>query len=375
MAWNEPGPGGRDPWGNGSQGGGGGRGPQVPDLEKWLKKLRQKFGGGRGRGPGGGVIGLLIAAIIVIWLLSGFYTVDAQKRGVVMRFGAVVGVAQPGLGWHAPWPIGAVRMVNVTKLRQASTQSTLMTKDHDLVDVGMTVQFRVSSARAYLFNVSDPDGTLAQAAKSILRSVVANYNADAVLGNAQEEIGAKTMQGLQNVLDHYHTGLQVTDVALSNVHPPKQVQKAFADAIKAASDAAKTRNDANAYAQDRLPHAKSQAADEIAQAQAYSDRVVATAHGDKARFDAVLNEYRKAPQATKERLYSETMKQIIRQNRVVLIDRAAGQASVNLSVPPRPAPAPAASVEPPSASSTSSPPVSSHPQPSPRSRQRKGGSR
>ncbi|MDN5873597.1 MAG: FtsH protease activity modulator HflK, partial [Sinobacteraceae bacterium] len=248
MAWNEPGSG-KDPWEGGSSGGGG-RGPERSDLEKWLKQLRQRFGGsGKGRGPTGGLVGVAIAAVIVIWLLSGFYTVDAQKRGVVLRFGAIVGVAQPGLSWHAPWPIGSVRIVNVTKLRQASTQSLIMTKDHNLVDVGLTVQFRVSSARAYLFRVANPDDTLTQAAGSVLRSVVAQYRVDAVLGNAQDEIGAKIKQKLQKVLDNYRVGLQVTDVSLTNIHPPKQVQKAFADAIQADNDATKTRNAANAYAQ------------------------------------------------------------------------------------------------------------------------------
>ncbi|HEU0197532.1 MAG TPA: FtsH protease activity modulator HflK [Nevskiaceae bacterium] len=380
MAWNEPGPG-RDPWSRGPQGGR--KGPELPDLAKLLKKLSARFGRGGGTGggkrmPSGGLAGLVIVVVIVAWLFSGFYTVDAQQRGVVLRFGAVAGVAHPGLGWHAPWPVGSVILVNMTKLRQASTQDTLMTKDHNLVDVGLTVQFRVSSARAYLFKVSDPDDTVAQAAKSALRSVVSGYTVSAVLGDAQQEIGVRTKQLLQQTLDGYQCGVQVTDVALSNVQPPQKVQAAFADAIKADGDAKRVRSAANAYAQERLPRAKSQATEEIAQAHAYADNVVATAQGDKARFDAVLGEYQKAPQATRDRLYADTLRDIIRTNRVVVVGTGSHGVHLNLTLaspPSAPTPVSSSSSAPPAAAAATPAPEAAAPAPSLRSRDRTGAPR
>lgn len=374
MAWNEPGPG-RDPWNRGPQGGG--KGPQLPDLPKLLKKLRTLLGlsGSKGRPPSASLAGLVVVAIVVVWLFSGFYTVDAQERGVVLRFGSIARVAQPGLGWHLPWPVGRVTMVNVTKVRQASTQDTLMTKDHNLVDAGMTIQFRVSSARAYLYHVADPDGTLTQAAKSALRSVVSGYDVDAVLGNAQQEIGIKTRQLLQHTLDEYQTGLQVTDVSLNNVQPPQQVQAAFADAIKAGDDATKLQGAAESYAHARLPRANAQAAEEIAAAHAYADRVVASASGEKARFDAVLAEYQTAPKATRDRLYADALREIIQDNRIVLVGSAGTAVTLNVRTGTQVPAESATTLPPPATPAVKAPETSGDNGSGARSRERDGGSR
>lgn len=338
MSWNEPDPG-RDPW---NPGPGGKRGGQPSfDLEKLLRDLKARFGSRKRpghHGPSGNLIGLLVAAVVVVWLLSGFYTVDAQDRAVVMRFGVVTGVQGPGLSWNPSWPIGSVAMVNVTKIRQATTQNTLMTRDHNLVDVGLTVQFRVSSARDYLFGVADPDDTLAQAARSALRSVVAGYDVDAVLGDAQREIADKTRSALQQTVNDYGSGIKVTDVSLSKVQPPDPVQDAFADAIKAGNDAASLENAAEAYAKDRLPRAQGQAAQEIAAAEAYRDQVEADAKGEVARFDALLADYRQAPDATRQRMYIDTLRTVLGHSRTVLVDTGKGGASIDLHLdapPPR----------------------------------------
>ncbi len=331
MAWNEPGPG-HDPWNQGPGGGKpGGRPP--PDLEKLIKRLKASFG----RRPGGksapgGMLGLVAVVILAMWLGSGFYTVDAQEQAVVLRFGAVSGESGAGLGWHLPWPIGSVQMVNVTKLRQATTQSTLLTRDRNLVDVGLTVQFRVSSAQNYLFKVSDPDDTLSQAANSVLRNVVATYTVDDVLGGSQQEIAGKVKQDLQQVLNGYHCGLHVTDVSLSQVQPPDPVQAAFADAIKAGDDSQRMKDSAQAYAQSRLPQARSQAAQEITDAKDYRDRVVSKAQGDTARFDALLSEYQKSPKLTRQRMYIDTIGDIIKHSRTVLVDSGKNGPAINLHI-------------------------------------------
>lgn len=349
MAWNEPGPG-HDPW---NQGGGGKRGSQPPDLEKLIRQIKSRFGRGRGGGGRPGTpapIGIMAVVLFVLWLLSGFYTVDAQEQAVVMRFGEIVGDAGPGLGWHLPWPVGSVATVNVTKLRQATMQNTLITQDRNLVDVSLTVQFKVSSARDYLFGVEDPDDTLSQAANSVLRSVVGQYNVDDVLGSAQRPIAEKVKSSLQQVLDDYHCGLHVTDVSLSQVQPPDAVQAAFADAIKAGDDAQRMRDSADAYAKNRLPEARSQADALVSQAKSYRDTVVSKAEGETARFDALLGAYRKSPELTRQRMYIDTMGEILKHARTVVVDGNGG-ATVNVHVdgaptetpPPPDSAAPAAS--------------------------------
>lgn len=320
-------------------------------------------------------MGLAVASAVVVWLFSGFYTVDAQQRGVLLRFGAVTGVAQPGLGWHMPWPVGEVMLVNVTKLRQASTRGTLVTRDFDLVEVGSTVQFRVSSARAYLFNVANPDDTLAQATKTALRRVVAEYDIDAVLGHAQQEIGVKVKQQLQHILDTYQCGLQVTDLTLNDVQPPQPVQAAFADGIKAQDDARKLRATAEEYAQERLPQANEQADKELAAAQAYSENVMAQARGERARFDAVFDEYRKAPEATRERLYADTLRDILQGNRVVLVSGSAAHVNVNVTQSGSPASPEAPADDKPAAPGPAATPSAADDTRSSRSRDRTGGAR
>lgn len=328
MTWNEPGPG-HDPW---NQGGRGKRGDRSIDLPKILNRIKILLGRsspGSGKPPNlvYGVIVLLLAA----WLASGFYTIDAQERGVKLRFGAVVADVGPGLGWHLPWPMGEVEKVNVTKLRQASVQSTLLTKDQNLVDIGLTVQFRVSSAREYLFDVANPDDTLSQTANSILRGIIGNYNVDDVLGNSQQQIADQVKQKLQEVLDSYGCGLYVVDVSLDQVQPPQKVQDAFADAIKAQSDRQTMIDTAQAYAKDRLPQARSQAAQEISDAQSYRTQVVSKAKGDAARFDALLGAYRKSPKLTREQMYIDTLANVLRDSRVI-IDGRGGRNGLTLRI-------------------------------------------
>lgn len=328
MAWNEPGNNNRDPW---SQGPGGKRG-EIPDLNQLLKRLRDRWSGS----GLGGVPALLVAALLVlIWLLAGFYTVDEQDRGLVIRFGAYARTDGPGLHWHLPPPIEHVKKVNVGGSRQAPVQSELFTKDQNLVDIGLSVQFRVSAVEDNAFNVERPDETLQFAAKSALQQVIAGYTIDEVVGksdlsNSQSEIAAKTRQLLQQILDGYHCGLQITDVSLSKVAPPDAVQPAFADTIRAADDQKRAHADAQSYAASRVPVARGEASRSVNEAQTYRDQVIARAEGDAARFNAVLQEYRKSPQVTRKRLYLDTMTEIYAKSGAVLVDVDKGNPSFNV---------------------------------------------
>jgi membrane protease subunit HflK len=327
MAWNEPGNNNRDPW---SQGPGGKRGDTPPDLNELLKRFKARWGGRDGKGLGGVPVLLVITLLVLIWLLAGFYTVGEQEQSLVLRFGAYARTDGPGLHWRLP-PFEHVKKINVSQPRQAPVQGLLLTKDQNLVDVGMTVQFRISSPEDTVFNVDSIDETLQLAAQSALQQVVAGYSVDDVLGDAQQAIALKIRQLLQQILDGYHCGLQVTDASLSRVQPPEAVQAAFADTIRAAEDQKRARNDAQAYAGSRVPGARGDAARNVTQAQAYRDQVIAHAEGDAARFDALLQEYRKSPQVTRKRLYLDTMSAIYANSAKVLVDVDKG--NPNFTVP------------------------------------------
>jgi membrane protease subunit HflK len=331
MAWNE-GPN-RDPWsqgpGGGKPGGGGSGGP--PDLDELLKRLKARFGGGGGgngggsRGSSGGgiqptTVGLAIAVLAVVWLFTGLYVIDEQERGVVLRFGEYSRTATPGFGWRAPWPIESMERINVTRVRQISDEQSMLTKDENIVDVELTVQYRVSKVEDFLFNVDDPDLTLQQATKSAVRETVGRSAMDFILTEGRQAIADQTKEILQETLDAYKSGLVVTEVNLQQAQPPEAVQAAFADAIKAREDQERVKNEAEAYANDRLPKARGAAARQVAEATAYRDQVLARAEGDASRFSALLREYQRAPAVTRERLYLDSMSQVMAGSSKILID-------------------------------------------------------
>lgn len=324
MAWNEPGPG-KDPWSQGPK-----RGQEAPDLDEMLKKLKSRFGGGGPKGTGGGglgglplptgLAGLLLAAIGLLWIASGFYVVDEQERAIVLRFGRLVGTADPGLRWRLPWPIEKEEIVNVTGVRSARDQATMLTKDENIVDVELSVQYRVSDVEKYVFSVEKPDETLRQATKSAVRDVVGHNVMDYILTDGRQEIADRTKVLLQERLDAYQTGLFVTEVNLQQAQPPDQVQEAFADAIKAREDRERLKNEAESYANDRLPKARGAAARQMAEAIAYREQIVAKAEGDAARFTSLVKEYQKAPKVTRERMYLETMSNVLSNSSKILLD-------------------------------------------------------
>lgn len=326
MAWNEPGPGGRDPWNSNSGGKRGSEGP--PDLDALLKRMKAKwFGRGNGRTPGpgtpgpvpAGAAGIITALVLLFVAWQSFYTVEEQERAVITRFGAYVETTGPGPHW-AYWPFERIEKLPFTQVRQVTDRATMLTQDENIVDLELSVQYRVSSAEEYLFNVAAPDKTLQQATKAASREVVGRSTMDFILTDGRQAVADQIKIGLQERLNEYKTGLIVTEVNLQQAQPPEQVQAAFADAIKAREDKERLQNEAEAYANDRLPRARGEAARRIAEATAYRDQTVARAQGDAARFSALYEEYRKAPQITRKRMYYDAMSDVYAGSSKVLID-------------------------------------------------------
>jgi len=345
MAWNQPGGnGGRDPWGNR---GGGGQGP--PDLDEVLKKLQAAlgriFGGGRsaggggGRGAGGdfgvggkGIVVALVAALIG-WGIWGFYIVDPPERGVVLRFGEYVRTEGPGPHW-VPRPIEGVERVNVERIHQqeigfriAGTatspvphESLMLTEDENIVDLKFAVQYRVRDPEKYLFNIVDPDTTLKQATETAVREIVGRSTMDHVLTEGRAEVSTEAEQLIQSILDGYQAGLLVTSVNMQDAQPPREVQDAFFDAVKAREDNERLKNEALAYAADIVPRARGDANAILEEARAYRERVIAQADGETDRFLKVLTEYGKAPEVTRQRLYIEAVESVIGNSSKVLLD-------------------------------------------------------
>ncbi len=322
MAWNEPGGGNKDPWSQGPRRPASG----PPDLDKLFESLKARLRGvrgpgGRGGGFGGGSIGLAGVAIVALWLFSGFYSVDEQERAVVLRLGAFSGISEPGLRWRVPWPVEGVEKVNVTQVRQVTERTDMLTQDENIVDVELKIQYRVSSAKEYLFSLQDPDSTLRQVTKSAVREVIGRSKMDFVLsGEGRTDVAERTKLIMQERLDAYASGLVVAEVNLQNVQAPEPVQGAFTDVIKAREDEVRLKNEAEAYANERLPKSRGAAAREIAEATAYRDRRIAEAEGESARFTKLLVEYQKAPRVTRDRLYLETMSEVLGNATKIVVD-------------------------------------------------------
>ncbi len=343
MAWNEPGGGNRDPWGN-NQGGPGNQGG-PPDLDEIVRKLQDRvtslFGskGANGGGGGGGpntrdfslkLIGLVGAGLFIAWLLTGIYIVAPAERGVVLRFGAYVRSTAPGPHWHVPWPVERVEIVNVDEISSFSHKAAMLTRDENIVDVEFTVQSRIQDAANFLFQDQAPMKTLRDATETVVRKTIGGANLDFILTEGRGEIADMIQQGVQNLMDEYKTGLIVTSVNMQPAKPPEQVKDAFDDAIKAREDKERLENKAEAYANEILPQARGEAARAIADARAYRDRVIASAEGETSRFNAIRTQYEKAPEVTRERLYLETIESVLMGSNMVLIDVPQGNSLMYL---------------------------------------------
>ncbi len=336
MAWNEPGKSGQDPWGSPGKNNGGekppGKQPKNDEIDELLKKAQKLLGGAgnkfgkKGQGGLGGIGGSVIFGVIgTVWLLSGIYIVDPAERGVVTRFGSFVEETKAGPHWHIPYPIESVRIVNVDQIRTAEigyrsdvnrsgnvpTESLMLTKDENIVDLKVAVQYQIQSANQYLFETSDPDLTLRSVVESTLREVVGQSTMDFVLTEGRDEVVSRVKQLTQERLDDYKTGLIVTSVNLQDAQPPEQVQSAFADVVKAREDRERLINEAEAYANDILPKSRGKAARELEEASAYHDRVIAQAVGESARFKSIVKEYQAAPEVTRNRLYIDALATVL----------------------------------------------------------------
>ncbi len=340
MSWNEPG-GDKDPWS--------GRNEQKnpPDLDEVFRSLQDKlsgiFGGGSGdnssEGPVLKNLGYLVAGALVLWGISGFYTVDEGTRGVVTRFGAFVDTTTPGLNWHIPAPIEQVEIVNVEQQRfievgyrsgsgqamgSVPKEAMMLTKDENIVDVRLAVQYQVKDAKDYAFNVLDPNSTLKQVTESVERGVIGASNMDFVLTEGRSEIVMAIKSEIQTVMDAYKTGILVTSVNLQDAQPPEQVQGAFEDAIRAREDKQRLINEAEAYSNDVVPKARGAASRIVQESEGYKVKSIAQATGDVSRFSQLLGEYKKAPAVTKQRMYIEAMESVLGRSNNVLVDVKGG---------------------------------------------------
>ena len=345
MAWNDP------QWGKDDKprGNRGDSGP--PDLDELWRNFNQRLNGmfkRRGGGSAGGGsgkaapnfelpgIGLIIAIIAVLWLSSGFYIVEAGQRGVVLRFGKYVETTMPGPRWHLPYPAEAVEKVNVDQVRtvevgyrntvksKVQSESLMLTDDENIIDLQFSVQYTIKDPEDYLFMNRSPDEAVMQAAETAMREIVGKSKMDFVLYEGRAEIAAKSTKLMQDILDRYKTGINVSKLNMQNAQPPEQVQAAFDDAVKAGQDRERLKNEGQAYANDVIPKARGVAARLIEEAEGYKQKVVANAQGDAARFNQILVEYTKAPQVTRERLYQDAMQQILTSTTKIMMDDKGG---------------------------------------------------
>ena len=331
MAWNEPGGGNnkpKDPWGGGDQG--------PPDLDEALKKLQEKLGGlfggrragggGSGAAPGGfsgSLLGVLAVVALVVWGLMGFYQVDQQERAVVLRFGKYLETVQPGLRWNPPIVDEVIR-VNTTKVRAVSFREIMLTRDENIVEVKLSVQYVINDPTAFVLEVRDPENSLQHATQSALRHVVGDTTMNLVLTGGRAQIADEVSTRLQQYLDLYKTGIRVSKVTVDESKPPSQVQEAFDDVIKAREDEERVKNEAQAYANGIVPEARGAAQRVLEEALAYKEQVIANAEGEAQRFTKLLVEYQKAPEVTRERLYLSAVQEVLGNNNKVLVDVEGG---------------------------------------------------
>jgi membrane protease subunit HflK len=354
MPWSNQGGGwqgggGQGPWG-GRPGGGG---QQPPDLEELLRRSQEKvkrlFPGGPGGGFGGNRRGLVLIPLIVvaIWLASGFYRVQPDEQGVVLRFGEWIKTTQPGLNWHFPSPIETVFTPKVTRVnrvevgfispselgrgassRDVPGESLMLTGDENIVDINFVLLWQIKDAGQFLFNIRDPEPTVKAVAESAMREIIGKTPIVEATTEGRGAIELAAREQAQQILDDYGAGILVNQVQLQKVDPPSEVIDAFRDVQRAQADRERLQNEAEAFANDILPRARGEAERLLQEAQAYRQEVVARADGDAQRFVSVYDEYVKAQDVTIKRIYLETMEDVLRDMNKVVIDSSASGAGV-----------------------------------------------
>jgi len=338
MPWNNQtggpwGSGPRGPWGSGPQS----QGPKPPDLEEFLRRSQDRLRGMMPGNLGGRGFALIALAVVVLWGFSGFFRVEPDELGVVLRFGQFVREVQPGLNYHLPYPIETAltpQALRVNKidigfdLRRGSTmrevpeESLMLTGDENIVDVDFSVLWKVkpNAVGDFLFNVQMPEGTVKAVAESAMREVIGRSNIQAILTGARQTIETAVQERMQKTLDDYGAGVLVQQVQLQKVDPPTQVIDSFRDVQAARSDQERAQNEAQTYANRVVPEARGRAAKIIQDAEAYREQTVAEAKGQASRFSQVYEQYKKAPDVTRQRIYLETMERVLGGTDKTIID-------------------------------------------------------
>ncbi|MBO6825822.1 MAG: FtsH protease activity modulator HflK [Sneathiella sp.] len=331
--WQGGGGGNRGPWGQGPSG------QQPPNLEDIIKKGQDKLKDTL-PGGGGGAFGILVILFVAIagWLASGFYTVEANQQGVVLRFGEKVALTQPGLNYHLPYPIETVETPNVTKVNsieigfrpagQGTTpyapESLMLTGDENIINIGFTVLWRIADASQYLFNVAQQDLTIRAIAESAMREVIGRTDLSYAITEGRSKIELDVQTKVQEVVDVYGLGVEISEIKLQESEPPQQVIDAFRDVQAAVADKERAQNEALSYANDIVPRARGEAERMRQEAEGYRQQVIAEAEGDAARFLSIYNEYKKAPEVTRQRIYLETLQEVLKGKNKVIIDSETG---------------------------------------------------
>ena len=343
----------QSPWGSPPGGGGGNggfrRGPTPPDIDEVIKKVQSLLNRFLGGGKGGAkpiIIGLLI--IVTLWGLSGLYRVLPDEQGVVLRFGKFVNTTQPGLNYHFPYPIESVITPKVTKVNRMDIgfrserdsgfssggvadvpeESLMLTGDENIVNIDFSVFWVIKDAGNFLFKIQDPEGTVKAAAETAMREVIARSDIQPILTEGRSLIETDTQKIIQKILDEYTSGIQITQVQTQKADPPDQVIDAFRDVQAARADMERSKNEAEAYANDVIPRARGEAQKILQAAEAYKKEVVAKAEGEASRFLAIYNEYAKAKQVTQERMFLETMETVLGDINKIIIDKNSGSGVV-----------------------------------------------
>ena len=361
MSLNDP------QWGNrGNDSGGGNNGGKrpnqgPPDLEELWRDLNRRLsglfdkkggsGGNGGNGGGnrppiefspkflGGGISVLVGVVVVAWLASGFYIVDASQRGLVLQFGKYKESTESGLRWRLPYPIQSHELVNISGVRTIEVgyrgseknkvlkEALMLTDDENIINIQFAVQYILKDPVDYIFNNRNPDDAVMQVAETAIREIVGKNKMDFVLYEGREQIAVKASALMQEILDRYETGILISKVTMQNAQPPEQVQAAFDDAVKSGQDRERQKNEGQAYANDVIPKARGTAARLLQEADGYKQRLIATAEGDASRFKQINTEYAKAPEVTRSRMYLETMQQVYSSTSKVMVD-AKGQGNL-----------------------------------------------
>ena len=343
---------GGSPWGTPPGGGNGsGKGPTPPNIDAIIRDIQNKInkflpGGSK---SGGKPIGLILIILVFVWLASGLYRVGPDEQGVVLRFGKFIKTTQPGLHYHIPLPIETVETPKVTKVNRIDIgfrserdsgfstgggvadvpqESLMLTGDENIVNIDFSVFWVIKDAGKFLFQIQDPEGTVKAAAETAMREVIAKSEIQPVLTEGRAKIEVETQEIIQSILDEYNSGIQITQVQTQKADPPDQVIDAFRDVQAARADMERSKNEAEAYANDVIPRARGEAAKIMQAAEAYKQKVVAASEGEASRFLSIFNEYDKAKEVTQERMYLETMEKVLADIDKVIIEKGAGSGVV-----------------------------------------------